>query len=394
MAPQPSSGLQGFGQRPKQGEGSNAGSGRPQEPHTGGFPSSSQVPAPLVRGHFGQGMRPGGLVNDTARGWVPTGPRSTPGATIRGRGINYGMPTRGQGMRPGRLPSSGHEPVPLVTGPSGQGMRPESLLDDAPRSWWPEESQVMLARGRGMRARDQGMRPGGFPSSGHVPVPLVPGRFDQGMRPGGFPSETPRSWPPTGGPSPGEPTSTRRSLTHMNSMLAAVRNASSASDYTPPSDYETNKRKRPSENLDPVTDTSRWVKALKKRPNTAASEELAAASNPTQASGQNPDQGIVVKSEVEVLISATSTGLSDNPASPPTSPTSRLGSESLVVLDMPSRPDRRCPPQSNCKASECAQREPRSVLAASSFLCAKSKTTVGDIAIQSNASDNCFRTNS
>ena len=48
-----------------------------------------------------------------------------------------------------------------------------------------------------------------------------------------------------------------------------------------------------------------------------------------------------------------------------------------------------CSLQSDCKVSECVQRQSRSALATSSTLNAKSKTAFGGTTIQSDASDNC-----
>ena len=48
-----------------------------------------------------------------------------------------------------------------------------------------------------------------------------------------------------------------------------------------------------------------------------------------------------------------------------------------------------CSLQSDCKVSECVQRQSRSALATSSTLNAKSKTAFGGTAFQSDASDNC-----
>jgi hypothetical protein len=340
MAHQPSYPSRGFNHRPRQGDNSSAGNGRLEEPHTGGIPVSGHVPAQLAPGRSGQGLRLGSVLASAhgraqlASGQFGEGLRPRDGSQ-RDTRVPRGLPVPSRSDTPrGRL---------LVGGPgSGEPSNMDRILDSVIK----------------MRTTSH---TGGY-TSDRMPSSIAP-RYEPAPTLGEGRLQGQRS----------RPTSIRQGFTRG---------------------FDANMRKRLGENLKEDRFTGPWMSAFKKKQKTAASEERAAANNSTPASVQDPHQGDVVKSEVDVLIPANSTGLYDIPASLPTSPTPMLESESLVVLDTPSRPEPRCPLRSNCEVNACAQRQPRSALATSSFLCAKSKTTVGEIAIEFNASDNCFRTNS
>ena len=327
MAYQPSSGSQGFGERPRQGDSSNAGSDRPQEPHTGDPPSSAHVPAHLAPRNVGQGIRPGGR------------------------------------------PLSGHVPAHLVPGRSGQGLRPGERF---PRLEFPAaadyygDNSPRLRRPGSVPASAKSSSPRAILSSSERPqepnLPaMAPGYHSQGVGRGvrfprlglgGSPassgSEVPRGRLPVGGSSfgldrmratsrTGGDTSNRMpSSTAPRYQPAAIHRGGRLQEQRrwPPSigqahndatakDYNALKRKRLGENIKPPS-THPWAIAHKKRLDTAASEE------------------------------ATCYSL-----------------------------------QSDCKVSECVQRQSRSALATSSTLNAKSRTAVGGTAIQSDASDNC-----
>lgn len=223
-------GSQGFGQRPRQGDSSNADSAQPQGPRAAGLLSPGHAPARQVPEHFGQGLRPGA-------------------------GSHYGS------RLPGGLPTSPKSGIPRVQLPVGIPGRGEPTATEMS----PDYNSRAISSTGGL-----------------------------GRMPSSQPATNPREIRPQGQRS--QPTSLRRQYD------------------------ESNKRKRPGEDLKEDTFTGGWMVTLKRRLNIGAGIDPAALRNSMKVPRWGSRQDDIAMSEVDTPIPTASAGLPDSATSAPTQP--------------------------------------------------------------------------